>query len=219
MGELALMPTHVIDSMNRFIKARYPFIKNITFDPQAGYETTIGQLRVTQSMSGADKLKRDSLPLLSWNRSVLTKSGSGRPIKTSIKDSNDSWVDVSASVASFRYQFILMASNMVDIEKFELDYNARTGINKITDAVVSIPGLGDFVFSIIWEPNLDDIVFNLENNYYKALSGSALVSGTFLSAIATDPAKLRTLIEEIDVSIKTHEGAVIRDYFKITPEV
>lgn len=218
MSSISILPTHVIDSLNRFIKSKYSLIKNVTFDPQAGYETTIGQLRISQSMSSSDRLKRESLPLLSWNRSVLRRASSGRPIRSITKDESGTWVDIEASVNSFDFKFIFMATNMADTERFELDYYNKTGINDITESIVRIPNLGEFTASVVWDQNLEDIVFNLEGNYYKALSGSATITGTFLTASTADPSQLRNLIEQITFSIKTCRGGDLPDVYTIIPE-
>lgn len=219
MATISILPTHVIDSLHKFISAKYPLVKNIVFDPQSGYETTIGQLRISQAMSAKDRLKHNALPLLSWNRSNSVRAGAGRPIKATVQDSNDAWVQLDVSLSSFDYKFTFMATNMIELEQFELDYYCKTGINAATDAIVRIPSLGEFIFSIVWDQNLEDIVFNLENNYYKALSGTAKISGTFLTAKAADPDKLKTIIQEIGFSIKSCRGGTLPDVYTIIPEV
>lgn len=218
MSDISVLPTHYIDSLHKFIRKDYPFIKNIVFDPQAGYESSIGHLRVTQASLKSKNEDKNTFPFLSWNRSILRRAGNGRPIATTVKSASGDWVDIEASVSSFDYKFVFMATDMLDVERFELGYSAKTGINSITDCGISVPGLGEFKASVVWAQELEDIVFSLEGNYHKALSGSATLSGVFFTANATSPDKLKTMIQDITFSIYSCKGNGTPEVRTIIPE-
>lgn len=185
-------PSVVIQALNEAIKAKYPFIKSIVFSADQSYEDSITAGRTidysiwqgkAKHLNSEDKML---LPMLSWTRSILQQSSTGLGRKfiahETLPTPNDD-LQAKAFIGELQYEFNIYTTNMNDIERFEIDWYTGKGLRDtfVTIKVNLGQEIGIFSYSLIWERDLSSIVWSLEGNYYKSVSGSAKISGTFAS--------------------------------------
>lgn len=185
-------PSVVIQFLNESIRKRYPFIKSIVFSAEQTYEDSIVAGRTIDYSIWQDKARylnpeqKNLLPMLSWTRSILQKNDTGLGRRFQIQEhiqSENKNIKADSFVGQLNYTFNIYTTNMNDVERFEIDWYTGKGLKNLLNTInVNLgPDLGVFSYSLIWEENLDSIDWSLEGNYYKSLSGSAKINGTFLS--------------------------------------
>lgn len=198
-----IYPADVLYALNTTILRKYSFIKNVTFDPNLSYETTLINRRTnTVFVPEVSEKNISELPMLSWNRDNSERSGRIHYIKCSSGLKNVDFV-----TAQFQYQFALFTTNVMDLEKFELDWLLRKGINSINSIGVKLKDPEEvFSFGVKWEDNLNSLTFSVDQNYYKSITGSATISGTFLVARDLTKEEVGSIIERVEFDISDCKG-------------
>lgn len=202
MAVTVIAPADIFVTILRAIAVQYPFIKETVFDPTLDYEHSVSLNRLNND---TPTIERSKLPLLSWNRSPFRKAGTGR--YHNFKAYNGKAVqDVNFSVLEADFRFSLFTSTMIDIEKFELDWYLNKGIRTINKVEIEVEN-EKVSYSIIWGDNLDDVLWNLESNYYKALSGTAMIVGPLIRIDTDESEDAKSgLIESIKFSFMNCYG-------------
>lgn len=217
MATLSITPADVVASLNVWISANYKLVKSITFDPMAGYETSIENVRATSIQLNRYREPHSTMPILSWNRTPFRRGDQGKTITSRMQGSDGKWYNVTVAMMQMDYRFVFLATNMKDVEQFEVDWLTRRGLNGIVNATVNMgQSLGEFKFALNWGMSLEDITFNLETNYYKAMTGSAVISGPVISATELGEDDLNNLIEVVEFSLQSCNGGDLPDKFTIT---
>jgi hypothetical protein len=207
---MELLPTHVLFALNKRILNEYKFLKSVVFDPESTYENSI----MTDRMNGRlpvihlDENRANQLPMLSWNRGSFQLVN--RP--NSLFEMNDnSSVQINFAVTQFEYNFTLFTTNIEELERFELEWFTKKGLRNIAIIKVSADELGEFDYKINWQPELTSLSFSIENNYYKSISGSGTISGTFLYSQDMTQQQLNSQIREIKVQLVDCTGNDLTD--------
>lgn len=200
---ISVTPTDILTILLEQIKKKYPFIRRIQFDPQLDYESTLVHARKMRGQYSEIK-DRAALPALGWNRSVLrTMQNLGRVHKTpSFCFEKQTRVDVKFVMTEMDYQLAVFSSNVPDIERFEVDWYLKRGVREIEKLTISVNN-EQVDYSIIWPNDCSDLTFQLEQNYYKAITASGKIVGPIISFdIPEDPAKQKNgLIESIEFTV------------------
>ena len=217
MASLAITPADIIAALNKWLATNYKTVKSIVFDPMAGYETSIENVRATSIQLNNYREPKSTMPILSWNRTPFRRGDMGKTISQKMKGADGKWYNVTVAMMKMDYRFVFFATNMKDVEQFEVDWLTQRGLNGITNATVNMgQSLGEFTFALNWGMSLEDITFNLETNYYKALTGSAEISGPVISATELGEDDLNNLIEVVEFRLQSCNGGVLPDKFTIT---
>ena len=208
--------------LNEAIRKQYPFIKSIVFSADQTYEDSIVAGRTIDysvwqgKAKFIDPSKKSLLPMLSWTRSILHQSDTGLGRKFQAREyivSKEKDMKADAFMGQLDYSFNIFTTNMNDVERFEIDWYTGKGLrDKFTEIRVNLQGdLGVFSYSIIWERDLSSIDWSLEGNYYKSISGSAKINGTFTSIEQTvkDPNSKVGLIHGYNLQMVDCEGKVL----------
>ena len=228
-SKTSITPTDIIHALSQAVLSKCKkTIHSFVFDPEEMYERAITAGRVEQFYRepiDLDQKKifedRKLLPMLAWNRTNLIPSAlNGRPNRLYCDVHGNT--DFSTALCEFTFNFTYYSTNMIELEQFELDWNLQLGLRKIATIKIytskedSIP---PFEYSIIWENELQSINFSLDQNYYKSLTGSGKISGSFASFINLPEDQLPT-IKEIRFSVYDCDGnEIIYDSFKPITEL
>ena len=152
----------------------------VVLDERLSYETG-----VKQWMENNPESDLSIIPLFIYKRTV-TKDSEHAPAKRG-KDfrgihrlGDNDVMKFSAQHGEFDIQFMFASQNVEVSEKFEVTYNSDLGISGNKEIVVDLPELGAFRYFLEYR-ELDDIEFETEGAFYRAIIGSIRVRGFYFT--------------------------------------
>lgn len=154
--------------------------------------TTDQALTNIRTVQQRSQLPADTVPLFAWNRTPLRIStvmeDRGRfKTDTFVSGSKADTNQILDTVhAEFDINFIYICENMQQMEQFEIEYVARSGISNIVNQIVNYDDLGQFKYEFFWG-ELEDKVLQEDGKDIKVIRGSVLIRGFFF--IFEDEAK------------------------------
>jgi len=153
------------------------------YDESLTYETGLAKYRADKIVDDNVDLK---LPIFIFNRSVLRPDVDTSIGKRSLNLKAKCTLD-SGEVeryrplsAKFDLNFLYVTRNIIDMERFEISYLLETSVSHVKRLDVDIPEIGQLQYFLRYG-ELDDKVINIDDNYYKALTGTFTVQGLFFS--------------------------------------
>lgn len=175
----------VLEQFIAKVKIEVPDAKFV-YDEKLSYETAITKFRSDNNID--DTAPTTALPLFAFKRSVLrhAEKGMGRRSTTGIVNFNgelksDNTRDVFKVVhGEMDIDFLFIVKSAADSELFEIEYLSETGLSKQKELLVDVrQDLGvDIQYFVDYQP-LSDKTMESDNNYFKAISGSAKVTGFY----------------------------------------
>ena len=153
--------------------------------------------------------------MIAWNRTnLIPHSANGRAMQFSCNAHGDT--KFSTALCEFTFNFTYYSTNMIELEQFELDWNLQKGLREVVEInLYTSSDMPPFVYSVIWEPELQSINFSLDSNYYKSLTGSAKIAGSFVSFINLPDDEIGNLIKKIRFSVfDCYGNEIIDEAFK-----
>jgi hypothetical protein len=176
------------------------------------YVQAVKKYRNDNNMNGTSD---NPFPLFCFNRSVLRYAesfgGIGRRstnFRTIYNIENDDLAPyLSASViqGEFDVNFLYIAKDIQDIERFEVAYLGHRGLADGQKLSAFIPELNETMdFHLDFKDGLDDKTIVVDDNYYKAITGKFLIRGYFLVFKGRV-----SLIKSINATIKDFNEVVL----------
>jgi argininosuccinate synthase len=93
-----------------------------------------------------------------------------------------------AAYCEFDFRFMYITKDMAQIEEFEINYNSHLHMSQNIDVKVDLGDpLGEWVYPVVWNYPLEDMLVTVEGSTYKSLTGSAKVQGHFLTMTGSLP--------------------------------
>lgn len=152
-------------------------------DENLSYETGIAKWRQDNATNPNNI---STLPIFIFRRSVLRaedEKGNGlrsRNFQVKQLTENNTTKNFQAFFGAFDIDFLYVTKNMLDLERFELTYLQQSGLSKTKNIVIDFPELGERDYSLEYGP-LDEKTINIDNSYYKILSGTFIIRGLFFT--------------------------------------
>ena len=204
---------YVIKTFLDNIERQFPDVAFV-YDEQLTYETAVAAFRRNENISGGTDA---FLPAFSFRRNVLRwrEEGSGR--RSTVCSALDRIVDGDSA---FRYKMISGTLDLEfqfyetvaeELEKFEMIYLSDSLLNREHILRVPIPEVSTFEYQVKFEA-LESKIFNVEQNYYKAVQGLVRISGMFLLFEGTSP-----IIKQIQIAVRDFNTSVAYCSHTITP--
>lgn len=179
------------------------------YDPELSYESAAKVVRDNMNMDGDE---RDPMPLFAWRRGVLRYPEEGKAPNRRMhhqtvrhKFPDGSTGKFTVLHGEFEIEFLYLTKSMEELEKFEISYLAEENFSGTKELILDVPDVGDFKYFVKYN-ELIDILNNNDNNYYKAVLGSAVIRGMFFTfsgegkPILEIQAKYNSFIEGIHIS-------------------
>lgn len=171
------------------IKSEIPNVK-VVYDENLSYLTAKETFRANNNLP--DLTNTDLYPLFAFKRSVLRwvePAGPGRRMNsmsvrqdlTSAPTNRAGHSNVYKVVhGEFDLQFLYITKTASDLEKFEILYLSDEGISayKEIDVDLTVENLGVFNYYADYQP-LEDKSFEVDEVYYKMISGSTKIKGFY----------------------------------------
>lgn len=222
-SKTSITPSDVIYGLSEAISKKYRrLVNSFVFDPEEMYERAITAGRVEQFYREPINLDdkqifqdRKLLPMIAWNRTnLIPHQANGRPNRFACDAHGET--NFVTTLCEFTFNFTYYSTNMIELEQFELDWNLQRGLREVaTIKLYTSDDMPPFEYSVIWENELQSINFSLESNYYKSLSGTAKISGSFVSFINLPEEEIGNLIKEIRFSVfDCYGNEIIDEAFK-----
>lgn len=203
--------TLVMYELIQRIKEEMPDTKYV-YDEALTYETAVKQFRDNNNMNEDEQV---ALPLFAFKRSVLRyadqNGGIGRRSTTkkaiyNLPGELDNYVSSTLLQAEFDIDFAYITREITDLERFEVAYLSQKGFTRGEQLVVEIDELPEHLtYQVDFKENLDDKTINLEENYYKVISGKFTIRGYFLVFKGQVH-----LIKSIGLKISTYEKELLQ---------
>lgn len=192
---IEMLPKSVFSSLNAQILSKTGIVKEVVFDPQMTYTSSLELLRARNVMIGAPKTNA-ALPLLSWSRSSAVGYGL-RKKRFSLNGNVRAVVEVSP--VKIPYQCLIFCQSMSDYEKLEQAWNLSNGLRSITKGSVSLPfNYGQIDYSVVWSVDITSADFSLGTNYFKAIGVQADIYFTSM-----------TIEDDMCVAVISNSGDVV----------
>lgn len=183
------------------------------YDENLSYESAIRNFRNNQNISNnTDQF----LPAFAFRRSVFRYRESGVGRRSIVCEALDRKIDEDRAFkyifvsASIDVEFLYINDVMEEIEHFELIHMAEAMLNKKKNLEVAIPEVDTFQYQMEFQP-LEGKTINIDDNYYKGVSGRTTISGNFLLFTGTSG-----IIKEIQVAVQNFNESVLGS-LTITP--
>lgn len=218
-SKTSITPSDIVYGLSEATLRRYgKLVKSFTFDPEDLYERAITAGRVEQfyreplDLTESKLLEdRKLLPMLAWNRTNLIPSPLNGRVARWACDAHGS-THFDSALCEFTFNFTYYSTNMPELEQFELDWNLQRGLREIASVkLYTSKDFDPFEYSVIWEPELQSINFSLDNNYYKSLTGTAKISGAFVSFINMPEDEIGNIIKDIRIGVFDCDGNELID--------
>ena len=198
--------TTIVLAMDKVIEAFKTSINNLqpVFDPDLIYDSGQKLLRSKREIDGGlGSLGND---ILLYTRSSLRPSAKmGRRTHELLQRRGAPDANIAdtykAAYGEFEFRFALIATDPKSIENFEVDYILEEGLKAIKTVDIDLTEIDeayditDLPYHIEWL-DLEDLTVTHDGSFYKSLSGTAIVTGIFLSF----PQEVG-LIEEIHLKV------------------
>lgn len=189
----------VLKELDAQIKATDSTLKT-AYDPNLSYETGMNSLRANSNFNN-DLTNQGEYPLFVFNRSIIRLSGDRvNDVYDAIDNTNNVLgTDTVHKVthAEFDYRFLYTSPNILQTEAFEMNYMMNQGIKSIVKITPDLSALGltkNIGYDILWNP-LEDFIVESEGNTYKAIMGSARISGFFVTSEGAGKLTLTTYLK------------------------
>lgn len=176
---------NVLEEFINVLREEMPDI-NVVYDEALTYETALKKYRADNEAKGeVDK----AFPLFAFKRSVLKtagqKGGIGRRMRISpakyVSPTGDSVFTYTPLQGEFNIDFALITDKMDTLERFEVAYLSHEGISRQSEITVKLPEkLGEWKYYLNYEEELSDKAIQIDDNFYKVVSGTISVRGIFL---------------------------------------
>lgn len=181
----------------------FPFASCV-YDEELSYETALGNWRAKQQTLGTNA---PFLPAFIFRRAALRhiEHGVGRraPYCKVLKPQGDNALLYKMVHGELEVNWMYVNEKMSELEKFEISYLAESGLAGNKAMNVLIPELGEFEYHINYDRDLSDKPVSHDDNYYKAVMGSARIRGFFFLFDQTSP-----LINQIGLTIQDFNNQV-----------
>lgn len=174
---------HIIDE---FLNRVEEFDSKLAYvyDENLSYETGLAKWRMDNEIDTTNEME---LPLFIFRRSVLRpedEKGIGARSKQfsgTVMNSDKSKVKkFKAYFGAFDIDFLFVTRSMLDLERFELSYLMQSGLSKNKTMMVNFPEIGDVDYNMEYGL-LDEKTINIDNSYYKLVSGTFVIRGLFFA--------------------------------------
>lgn len=185
-SEVLTTVTLPLSEMLKKIKSDIDDIKYV-YDEGLDYNSGLRKFRDDNNMN---QESQPPFPLFIFKRSVLryaeTYGGIGRRSTThkviyQLGDDLSPHVSATILQGEFDVEFMYVAKDIQDIERFEVSYLGLRGFANGQKLSVNIPELNELLeYHLDFKEGLDDKTINVDDNYYKALRGKFLIRGFFL---------------------------------------
>ena len=195
-----------LESLTAYMQSKLPWV-SFVYDENLGYDSGMSELRSSNNLRDQFVSR---LPAFFFKRSVLRPSekGQGRRSVTNrvLNPSQDnSSVDIYKMIqGTYDVEFNFVTSKLSEMENFEVSWLSEDGISEIKDVSVELTGLGSFPYFVTYGV-LDDKIINSAENYYKVITGTINVTGSFLVFSENSTA----IIKEINTRILTFSNVVM----------
>ena len=173
--------------LNEFLNHVDAWSPNLAYvyDESLTYDTAMEEYRASQNISKDGSLP---MPLFAFRRSVLgfDDQSNGRRIRSAklkANLNNGTSQIYKGFMGKFTIEFAYFTRSFRDMERFEVSYLSEQGLSSIKNLDVHIPILDSKMgYSLIYD-DLEDKLVNIENSYYKSLSGTFTVKGIFTNFV------------------------------------
>jgi hypothetical protein len=198
--------TTVVMSLEAVVAYMQSVLPGISFiyDENLGYETGVTELRAANNLRDEFSNK---LPAFFFKRSVVRPSPNGqgrRSVTNMVVDKSVAGVKTYGSLyGQYDLDFMFVTTRLSEMENLEISWMTENGIPKDKSVTVTIPGLGDFDYFMNFNLLSDKTIQNA-GNYYKALTGSMIVTGWYFAFQGT-----ASLVQQINTTFQTFSGQVL----------
>lgn len=183
----------------------------VVYDDKLTYETAVAKFRADNNLNETEEIP---FPLFAFRRSVVRHVDDkapgrrmGRMLVRQTIDGSVGQANVLRSVhGAFDIQWLYITPEIQKLEQFEIAYLAEEGLSADKELRVTLPP----EFQSVELPYyveygiLEEKQFETEGNFFKFLSGSAVIRGHYLVLRAQ-----KSLITEINARIKDLMGPSI----------
>ena len=157
---------------------------NLVYDEKLSYETAITKFRSDNDIDNSAS-SDTALPLFAFRRSVLRYADKGigkrSPAGSNLGQILGNKRDVfKVAHAEMDIDFLFIVKSASDSELFEIEYLSETGLSKQKELLVDVrQDLGvELPYFVEYQP-LTEKVMESDTNFFKAISGSAKVTGYY----------------------------------------
>jgi len=172
------------------------------------YTHDLDELLNTAATAAQNTSQIPTVNTLAWSRTVLAKNDllNQRVGRMNSPTTPVGTEDIQQFNGRFTVEWRYYATNIHDIEAFEVLFGTENGIRNIAMLELSFGNLGVMPYVLDWS-DLDSLVISPSPNYMKYVSGSFDVSGSFM--VGTGNAK--TFIKDQITSVNTDVKAPLLD--------